>query len=216
MTVSKDAQKRLAMYSVIAGALTAGAAQGAVIQSPNFPVNLEDTTNDFSSVSTNFDIDDDGQDDFYLSVNFRTDCSSNGFGSAYLSALNGGSIEQTNYYAGMIAPGTVIPGTLDMNGNYAHLLGCSDGPGNFVPPERGYVAVSFMVGGAEHFGYLDVETYEGSLGVTIHNAYYESTPRADITVRGRTAGIPVGGAIPLTLGLLATGAVALRRRRNQH
>jgi hypothetical protein len=215
MTLPRDTQKRLAMYSAIAGALVAGSAHAAVVKSPNVPFSLSDDTLDNGGTSTYFDIDGDGQDDFNLYVDYRSDCSENAYGTIGFYGQNGAQIAESDYYAGMISPGTDIPGALNFSST-GNLLGCWAGPGEFVPPARGFVAVSFMSGGNLHYGYLDVETWEGSLGVTFHAAYFEDVPETPLRASDRTSSIPVGGAIPLTLGVLALGAAALRRRRTQH
>ena len=69
-----------------------------------------------------------------------------------------------------------------------------------------------------HYGYLDVEVTGGSNGVvtTVHGACYESNPNQAITAgvcEKKVEPVPVGGLVPLSLGVLVMGAAALRRRR---
>jgi MYXO-CTERM domain-containing protein len=215
---SSETQSRLAIYTVIAGALTAATAVAAPTQSPlTFPLNVEDTTDDSSYEVVEIDINDDGTTDFELRARFSTTCNFND-GNLYFQGQNGGQVEiTTNNYAGMIAPGASISGALTFS-SYSYLAGCGSEPGNYPPPSRGTVAVKFMNGADTHYGYLKVETYAGSIGANVLNACFESDPDTPIDAGACTppTPVPVGGAVPLALGVLTMGAAALRRRRRRH
>ncbi|NND43682.1 MAG: hypothetical protein HKN58_00050 [Xanthomonadales bacterium] len=228
-TEQHDLNKRLALYTGIAGALVAGTAQAAPTPStsPDFPLTLNASDSD-SFDDTSFDVDGAGDEDFQFYLNYNGDCDIAGaLGYSYLSDLGyGGSIAIVDqYYAGMISPGTPLPGSQDFD-SYAYLFGCNYGvdnadtdPGPFPPASRGFVGIRFEVDSNTHYGYLDVETFDGaqSIGVTIHSACFESTPDTTIVVGAcdpqRIAPVPVGGLIPLSLGVLALGGMALRRRK---
>lgn len=215
----KSVDTRLAVYTAVAGALAAGAAHAAPTPSPNAPATLTDTTVNNSGVSLPFDIDGDGNTDFNLYVEWRNDCGINPPGQIRLNGQAPTAFARdTSGYAGMITPGTSIGSgqTYDVS---TPLQLCYSDQGNFPAPSRGLVGVSFQIQGATHYAYLDIETATSSLEATIHEACYESEPRTSIqagTKCRETAAIPVGGAIPLTLGVLALGAAALRRRRRLH
>ncbi|QFU77660.1 hypothetical protein EY643_19370 [Halioglobus maricola] len=147
--------------------------------------------------------------------------------------------EADSYYASLITDGATIDETSTVQRRYSYLTGCyyADS-GNFGPPTRGYIGFSFTVGADRHYGYFDVETAQGSLVTTIHSACFESTagvgiaagacapppaappvddpgavdPDSGAAADGPQA-IPVGGLIPMSLGVLALGAAAMRRRR---
>jgi len=203
------------MYTLAAGAFAAGSAYAAPTQSTtDFPISVE------GSGSAFIDVDDNGQYDFVLRVSSNDSCSFNG-GEAYFDGYSyGGQLQyDSNGYAGMVSMGTEVPGTMNFTG-YAYLTACNNDLGNFPVPSRGYLAISFMRGNDTHYGYLDVSTSEGSLVATVHNACFESEPGTAIEVGGCAAGrmgdtraVPVGGLVPLSLGVLALGAAAIRRRR---
>ncbi len=224
---TENTQQRLAIYSAIAGVLTAGAAHAAPTASPlDFPLNVEDTDGGYASQSIDIDIDDNGQIDFTISVDFRSGNSSCNYGSGPISFAGsyGGSVsvDPSNYYAGMISSGESISSAGIWSEYYTGLTGCYYDTGNWPAPSRGFLGVRFTRGNDTHYGYLELETYEGSLGVNIIEACFESDPDTAIEAgscpeeRTTSVPVPVGGAIPLTLGLLAIGAAALRRRRRQH
>lgn len=220
MSNSHDTQKRLAIYSAIAGVLAVGTAQAAPTESPlSFPISLVDSTDNNGGLYADIDIDNSGQIDYRLYVDFNTNCTYNN-GFSYFSGQYGGGIEiSQGSYAGMIAAGTPVSGAMSFS-SFSVLQGCYSAPGNFPTPSRGFVAVSFMNGNNLHYGYLDVETFAGSAGVSVLSACYESLPNTEIEAgacdsRGPARPVPVGGLIPLTLGVLAIGAAALRRRRRQ-
>lgn len=226
--VSRDMQKRLALYSGIAGALVAGTAQAAPTQSPSGSLPLTVTADETDSSNSNYlDVDGDSFLDLQLSVVYQDDCVVATQGYAYFDGFEyGGDIVIVDqYYAGMISPGASISGASDFD-SYAYLFGCRYGvdnagvdPGPFPPPSRGFVGVRFDRSGETHYGYLDVETFEGSVGVTVHSACFESVPDTAIAAGAcnpqRIAPVPVGGLIPLSLGVLALGGMAIRRRRLQ-
>ena len=222
-TDNRELNKRLALYSGIAGVLTAGTAHAVPTSStsPDLPLILVDTTDDSEgAVSSGFDADGNGFDDFNAYVYFRTSCTINN-GYAYLDSDVGNGHLASNgpqYYAGMVSPGATISDSSDWNSSYRYLFGCSDGSGEeFDPPSRGFVGIRFAQGENTHYGYMDVSTYPGSVGVTIHSVCFESQADTAIQVGAcapeRTAPVPVGGLIPLSLGILALGGLALRRRR---
>lgn len=223
---SRDMQKRLALYSSIAGALVAGTAQAAPTQSTSLSLPLTVTADETTPGNSNFlDIDGDFALDLELVLRYDDECVVDTQGYAYFNSnvYGGNVVEGDQYYAGMIAPGTSISGASQFSG-YGFLFGCRYGvnnegldPGPFPPPSRGFVGVRFMRGENTHYGYLDVETFEGSVGVTVHSACYESVPNTAIRVGAcdpeETVPVPVGGLIPLSLGILAMGGMALRRRK---
>lgn len=228
-TNHKDLKNRLTLYSGIAGALVAGSAHAVPTESTSadLPLTIEDTTDDFDSAGASFDVDGDGVDDFNGTVVFRTDCMYND-GYAYLSNDVGNGYMASSgpfYYAGMVSPGTNISGASDWDSSFRYFFGCTDGDSEgeeFPVASRGFVGIRFErnAGADTHYGYMDVETFAGSVGVTVHSVCFESEPDTAIEVGAcfpaRIAPVPVGGLIPLSLGVLALGGMALRRRKTQH
>lgn len=216
-------KQRMGIYSAAAGALAATGAHAAPTPSPNAPTSFFVPDDGFEEVP--FDIDGDGTVDFDFQVGPSDSCSSgqpgsfnfDGFGSSTLFATLGDS-DQEQYYAALVSG--AIPGSLIFGGDFAFLMGCDD---SFGAPElaqlpdggTGTVAVEFERFGETHYGWVTVEIVPGSITTNVLAACFESVPGRSIQAgRCATASIPVNGVvIPLSLGLLTVGALALRRRR---
>ncbi|MEQ8800818.1 hypothetical protein [Haliea sp.] len=213
---------RLALYSAATGLLAAGSAQAAPVQSTASFTLVNEVEN--TSVSQLIDIDGDGTDDFQLQVILRPpgDCNFGETGEVVLADAYGGN---TSYYAGLVS-GDPIAGDLGGSGEstYNYLTTCSGGYGSETFPSagegtRGFVGVSFQIDGATHYGYLELEVRQGSLIADLISACYNDNPGDPIAAGAcvrEVVGVPIGGLIPLTLGVLTVGAFAVRRRRRQH
>lgn len=214
---SDQLNTRVALYTAIAGTLFTGAALANPTMSPvtGLSVMVDDQN---SSEYLNLDIDGNQVDDFYFGT-WWYDPSSCTYspGGSYINGTN----HQTNdmlsddgAYGGMISGGTPIPGGLAQVDYALWLADCYQST-EFAPNTSGYAGFQFDINGNTHYGYMKVGTAEGSLVTTFYEVCYESTPGAAILAGacGTSSPIPVGGLIPISLGVLATGAFALRRRR---
>ncbi|MEX1309023.1 MAG: hypothetical protein AB1Z65_01260 [Candidatus Sulfomarinibacteraceae bacterium] len=177
------------------------------------------------------DIDGNGVDDFELQVQFGEFCDAGNNGGARISSLVQGnqvsSVDgQNGDYAGLVASGSPIPGSLPFPpGSQWTLMACyteenGGGEPGLAPlalGDTGLFAVQFMRDGALHNGFLKISVEDGSVIGTALEGCYESEPRAALSAgRCYVPPIPVNGAIvPLSLAMLAIGAAALRRRKRQ-
>jgi hypothetical protein len=216
-------ERRLASYTIAAGAGVLASTAGAAPTDPGINVSLTAGTADF--VDQTIDIDGDGNDDFLFQV--RTDYTDNSSGYCGAVELRPESTQRgVTAYNAPISAGTQIDETTDFNEYQGFLYnGCdwfTEGYG-FDPGDRGFIG--FRIPEADQvrginsyrYGYMEVEVLGDLDGLTgiIHDVKIESEPDTPITVRGdflepRT--VPVGGAVPLGLLLFAAGAAALRRR----
>ena len=133
----------------------------------------------------------------------------------------------SSYYAGNLAPGATVDGDADLRSNTHYVYGslyndpaCSF----FTLGESGFIGFSINRNGQPHYGYMEVEVREGSTIFEIIGGEIESDSDTPITVQdahdngdpapGDPRAVPVGGALPVGLGLLALGALALRRKKH--
>jgi hypothetical protein len=209
---SDQLNTRVALYTAIAGTLFTGAALASPTMSP--VTGLSVTVDEQSgSQYLPIDIDGDGNDDFSLSTWYSTGCTYSP-GNSYLYRYNSNQmLSDDGSYGGMISGGTAIPGALSTE--YSLNFAACNQSTEFAPNTSGYAGFQFDSGGNTHYGYMLVGTAEGSLVTTLYEVCYESIPGAAISAGAcrASAPIPVGGLIPISLGVLATGAFALRRRR---
>lgn len=229
--------KRLSLYSLAAGAgaVASAGALGAPIDA-NVSGQIS-VGSDTPSAELEIDISGNGQNDFRLRGSyFGNDC-----GYVELRGLFDGvrlgevAVDpdfQFGGYAALIGAGESVDETLEWRqGGY--LFGDCGNRGFFPPTTRGFVGlrvpagVNVVTGGGEgdrgnggdfFYAYADVEVTDGSLNVTIFNAFRESSLNEPITtLRGEPdrppVPVPLGGALPLGLLLLAAGGLALRRRK---
>jgi len=211
--------KRVVLYTAIAGTLCSGAA----LANPTLSVQNSGLSFTVSDQNTNgyayFDIDGDGVDDFYLGTWWSgSDCDYSP-GASMLQGIvhqNNQMLTDDDDYGGMISAGSSVPGTLDPVQYQLNFAFC-DIATDFAPDTSGYAGFQFDINGNTHYGYVRIGTTQSDdhLTTTFHEVCYESTPGAPIEAGdcGVTRGVPVGGLIPISLGVLALGASALRRRR---
>lgn len=111
----------------------------------------------------------------------------------------------------MIGPGSEWRATDSYVGTTAY-------DGTMVPPETAYFGVRFQLGGADHFGWVQIE--EGVSDQSVLAWAYETTPRQAIAAGatvGGASGIPTLGqwALILLAALMAVlGIVRLSQRKN--
>lgn len=234
MKTGRTVPERLAMYSMAFGAMGVSAGTlAAPVVIPALGSMEVDNTSDTFAVDVNGDL----TDDFTFSV------SDNG-NDTYYSYIQGTQAENkifveyfddppvycgNYYYAGLIAAGTDVGPALGGDdptspdpgfSNFAY-FSVANSPGEecgfFTRGTRGFIGFKFEVAGNTHYGYLDVELREGSTIVEVFGGAYESQADTPILIplsQHEVTPVPVGGAIPAALGLLALGAAALRRRKS--
>ena len=236
-TKNSELLQRIATYSAVAGASVLGSAPAlADVVSIN-PAATGTFTGDNSCDGGNLDLDNDGNDDFYVSacdfgggdaeVYFSFQWAPDG-GANQMPVDNCSSTNYSPYGATNVTAGTSISETTgDMwNQYYAPVWqeeGEADGCNNFDQGVPGFVPFRLCnangSGGCDgyRYGYLEVSWDRGSSIVTILGGEYETSANTPITAAARINGgavaVPVGGAVPLGISLLALGAAALRRRR---
>lgn len=224
--------EKLAVYSMAAGGtMIAGQVAAAT---PGLPVTLNALNND----RFNVDVDGDGNFDYTI---VTTTSEVNGFTyfCSYITTYgccSGG----TNYILGDFSVGggyladsigegvAVSAGDGDFYQGYGYITYCSTN-GEQTNYGRGLLYLLFAQGGPVvkgedeakgvpgfELGYLDI-TREANI---LRIAGGESVPVEDESTElaGRLFNqvVPVGGAIPIALGVLAMGAQALRRRRKNN
>ena len=214
---------RLAMYTLAAGALVAGNAHAVPTKSTSiYPVSAEDS-------SVQIFVNDDAFHDFTLSATTNPSCPFNdGFAQLTSNPSYAGGVlySSDTPYAGMISAGFSVSGGSTFS-TQPYLATCATNNGEFPVPTRGFAGVRFQnESGQTFYGYLAVETVAGSLIATVYGACYESEPDTSIELDAcnlrsdfprpthpPSTSVPVGGLIPMSLGLLALGAAASRRRK---
>jgi len=212
----KSTQSRLALYSAAVGLMAAGGAQAAPTQS-SVSFTLIGTSENPNQTQS-FDIDGDGTDDFSLTVSFNESCETGEAGEVRLNDEYAGN---ASFYAGLAGGTTVSDGLGESTDDYnTHYLVTCSGWGEETFPTvnggtRGYVGVKFMIDGQPHFGSLDISTRQGSLIAQLNGACYESEPNTPLAAGACVQAVPVGGLLPMGLGLLALGAGALYRRNKR-
>ena len=216
----ENLERRLAFYTVAA---SAGMLAGAASAEPtDANINITVTAGPGSSDFEEFDVDGDSELDFELEVDYG----GSGFYGGYCGEVLLFSSENPDAgwtaYAQPIAPGTQIDETFEFATFDWLYEGCPDDPpGVFGLDERGFIGFRLPADDARgtptswQYGYMDVEI-TGDLTAIIHEVIFETTPDTPITVAGtappEARPVPVGGAVPLGLLVLAAGAAALRRR----
>ena len=78
--------------------------------------------------------------------------------------------------------------------------------------DTGYFGFKFTSNGNTHYGWAEMTLSSGSLQATINEAWYNDTPDGSVTVGNA---VPEPAEVGLGLGVLALGAAGLRRMR-QH
>jgi hypothetical protein len=232
--------RTLSLYSLAAGAgvLASGGLSASVVDTGLTGSVSVDPGNAWEEI--NFDVNGDGSTDFRLAA-FSSTRDGNYCGSARFSPAQFPDFgvarddrEDWSGYAALIAAGAEVGGSLGYDSG-GYLWGScypefSPG-GNFSPDTRGFIGFRFPLSNAIEgrdagdffYGYADVEVTSsgpGAYTATIFGIFYEDQPGVPIQAGGGTApeptapvSVPVGGAIPLGLLLLASGALALRRRQ---
>lgn len=79
--------------------------------------------------------------------------------------------------------------------------------------DTGYFGFKFIKDGNTHYGWAEMTLSSSSLQATINEAWYNDTPDGAVTV-GSTA-VPEPAHVSLGLGALALGAAGLRRTRQK-
>lgn len=232
---TSDQISKLALYSTAVGAssLIATGLSAAIIDtglSGSVSANPESTVERIE-----FDVTGDGENDFYLEARSRSGgtCGEATMGGIFNPVIFSSRAEfgesEDFGYAALVAPGGSIPAALQFN-SFTHLwVDCTDpAKGNFPPPTRGFVGFRLPAGQPRGngsadflFGYADVEVISpeaGTYTATVHGIFFENRPGVPIQAGARgtpteAVPVPVGGAVPLGLLLLAAGGLALRRRQ---
>jgi hypothetical protein len=227
--------QRLSLYTTAAaGAVFASGVCAATTPSPNAPASF--TVPDGTSDTLEFDIDGDGTVDlqFYASAASAGDpCEypATNPGYAYVQGLDGNEIAREDYggYASLVSGS--FPAGGESTSSFAPFLSCqySDGedqatfevgPGGVS--NSGFVGVQFASGGETLNAVLQMQFEEGSLTTNIVYACYNTTPGEPVNTDecvilsggGSPTAVPAGKlAVPLSLGLLALGGLALYRRQ---
>ena len=217
-------ERRLASYTIAAGAGVLASTAGAAPTDPGISESL--TAGPAESVSVNLDIDRDGDDDFEFQV--RTNYPESSGYCGWVELRPESTQRGVTAYNAPISAGTQVDETTPFNEYQGFLYnGCDwfDENYGFDPGDRGFIgfripepdAVRGSSPDSFRYGYMEVEVQGDIDNLTgiIHDVKIESEPDTPITVRGdvfepRT--VPVGGAVPLGLLLFAAGAAALRRR----
>lgn len=235
---SNDAPGRLALYATAAaGAVAAAGSQAETTLSPNAPASFTAEAGE-GRVDFPFDIDGDGTDDINLeAVPSEGGCStlntsSLSPGTVYIEGRGGSEIARADRgYGGLISGSFDGSGSL---GSQAIAVGCygtSTGPG--LPfkfdesgvSNSGYLGVRFQRGTGEgtttHNAVVQFQFEAGSIVSNVVTACYGSEPDEPVDTEecvrlsaGDPAEVPVSRVtVPLSLGLLAVGALAMYRRQ---
>ena len=176
----------------------------------------------------NWDIDNDGTDDF--SFRFSSSRSSSTYyGSLYMRDLgdarvarpNGSSFNFANLSSGAKL-GTAADGlsfnaatesrALVSSYNGSNFRGYSPANGSWSLGDTGYFGFKFTSSGNTHYGWAEMTLSSGSQPwATINEAWYNDTPDGEVTV----GVVPEPAEVGLGLGALALGAAGLRRMRQK-
>lgn len=212
--------RRLALYSMAAGGmLVSTGATARVVSIDSDLIGFTLTVNeDFQQ--QDLDIDGNGMDDFRVTVQ-------DGFTDRVL--LEGKTVDNQvlsyagcagDVYAGNLAAGTVVPppgATFNQKGVLYSTYGTSCSL--FDPNTTGYVGLKFLRNGSLRYAWMKVRVDAlSSHTFTIEDGAYESQSNTSITVGAQPTPIdpepvPAGGLVPTAAGLLALGAIMLRRRK---
>lgn len=208
--------RRLALYSMAAGGmLVSTGATASVVSIDNALIGLSVTANN-NTQNRDLDIDGDGTADFQLTVQDggHDRVSLEGTAPTNQVASYAGCVG----YAGNLAPGTEVAGAVFNNKGILYSqyhLTCS----KFDPVTTGYVGLQFLRNGSLRFAWMKVKVDAvSSHTFTIEDGAYESQSNTSITVGAQPTPIdpepvPAGGLVPTAAGLLALGAIMLRRRK---
>jgi MYXO-CTERM domain-containing protein len=228
---SSRLKQRLGLYTTAAaGAALASGAYAAPTLSPNAPASFTAPDNESSTLT--FDIDGDGTDDleFYASASDSCTSPATSPGSAYVSRLGSNQIAQQadSEYAALVSGSFPVGG--ENYDSYGYFLSCFSGSDSSFDvaangvSNSGFFGVQFDIGGETHNAVLQMQFEAGSLTTNIVTACYGSEPGEPVDtgtcVRlsgGEPTAVPTGNvAIPLSLGLLALGGLALYRRQRAY
>ncbi|MHA7815349.1 MAG: hypothetical protein ACX93N_02660 [Pseudohaliea sp.] len=223
-------KQRLSLYTTAAvSAVFASGSHAATTLSPNAPATF--TTPDETLDIFLFDIDGDGTDDFEFEVQAVGDCDSPATspGRVALDALGATQVaDTTDGYAALVSG--AFPSGGETFDTYTNFLGCSyDYDPTFEVgasgvSESGFFGVQFDIDGETHNALIQVQFEAGSLVTNVVTACFGSEPGEPVDsgtcIRlsgGGAVAVPAGNvAIPLSLGLLALGGLALYRRQRAH
>lgn len=238
MTTSCSSATSLQRYAVAAAGLSfISGVSAAPTASPNAPAEVT-AVNDGDSNTLQFDIDGNGVADFEFFVSATDSCTGypDSPGNASIS-YEGDSLTDTGIafdttdssYAALVSGS--FPGGSESFDSFSGFLGCDSGSNsptflfnNSTTTNRDFIGVGFARDGQTHYGVIELEFVAGSVTANIVRACYESTPGEPIDTAdcvritgGAPTAVPTGNvAIPLSLGLLALGGVALYRRQRAH
>ncbi len=222
-------QDRLSMYSLAAGsvaALAAGNASAVVVDVGTSGTPLVSATGDANN-TVDIDIDGDGQNDFQIEVISNNLPAHNGavhirglantFNTSGQNSIHyGGSCGSG--YAGNLAAGTPFNATNPtLNwGETTVQIRTVYQTCNFTDNTWGYLGLRFVNASGTHYAHLRIRNRTGSIYVDLEGGAYGSTADEEIVVGAQEVkSVPVGGAVPLGLSLMAIGAAALRRRERK-
>ncbi len=176
----------------------------------------------------NWDIDNDGTDDFRFSFN-SSGFSSTYYGSLYMSDLGDARVARPDGSSNIFAKlssgaklGTAADGlsfnaareirTLVISYSGTNITGYYPANGGWSLGDTGYFGFKFTSSGNTHYGWAEMTLSSGSQPwATINEAWYNDTPDGEVTV----GVVPEPAEVGLGLGALALGAAGLRRIRQK-
>lgn len=213
---------RLSLYSAaVGGALFSAASIAAPVPIDGGAVFSIGPLTD-SSDGQQFDLDGDTTNDFSVEIGDQSGPPPERY--VRLGALTGGAFVAenlacygANMFASNLAPGDEIGPGSTFNG-FVSLFRNISGEvcTNFPSGTEGFVGFRLPISGQDHYGYLRVRATEGSMEFEVLGGAYESESETSIFIpqsQHEVTPVPVGGALPIALSMLALGAAALRRRK---